>query len=1034
MPKKKKKASRPVRPASKFDRVLASSKGSSSVHPSLQASATKSSDLSCLVSIESSPQEALMGDLPAVPASVSSSVSALPDQIPSSSCFPVEAGLSNPKLPETLAISPPVVDTVCEISSTVVTSTLQGSSSSAQANLDISLPSVPNSVPSYADATKSQKMDCPWATKFKASLRNLKQMEPPSFLDDGTPVVVAPPSVLLKTAAMWKGHLVAQFHGLCPPSTKIFSDLNPIWGRYGPITVRIISETAALIFIPSTATRQWVVDIGFWQAGNCSCTVYPWSPDGLLELEELQSAPTWAVLKNVPPQLYSLEGISVIASGIGEPLHTEKSRLDPVNIGVTKVKVVIKLDSTLPSVVVVRDVQGNSARVAVEYPRPPPKCLNCGRYGHLISRCPKPLMKKIPSKKVEPSGLKEVTHPSIILPSSEFGAGSGKESLATPGGNTTKVKRRRSRSKKRSTSLPPTILLPLPVDKGKKVIASSSETGKKWVVKAMANRLATSQFTPTAAVVKGPRESVSTSFFTAADSVLGPSAIVLNSEERNAIVLNSAERNAIVDKPQVVIDDDLFPIPPGWGVMSKKTRKKLKKIWHNQMRSGAQALARGESSGGAATEANAASVLAATLPGWRMECNYCCSELGRIWLVWDPSVSVLVFKKSEQMILCSVKVPNIANSFAAAFVYGKNTDGERRLLWEEINSLSPSSPLKVSPWLLLGDFNQIAATSDHFSVIPSSFSLRGLDDFQDCLRDNDLVDIPSRGVFFTWSNHQQQNPIIRKLDRALGNNEWFNSFSSAVAVFEPPGDSDHSPCIIQLENPPIHSKKSFKYFSFLASHHTFLECMKAAWQEQTLVGSNMFMLGERLKHAKIACRRLNRIGFGNLQQKTRDALSHLEDIQSQLLTIPSDSLFRLEHVARKRWNFFALALESFYRQKSRIRWLKEGDANTRFFHRAVIAHQAKNLIKYLRADDDSKVENVEQIKDMIVSYYTHLLGSENESTVPLSVETIKALHPFRCDDTLAAKLSAIPSEEEITLAFFSMPKNKAPGPDGKEGH
>ncbi|CAL9247494.1 unnamed protein product, partial [Arabidopsis halleri] len=382
------------------------------------------------------------------------------------------------------------------------------------------------------------------------------------------------------------------------------------------------------------------------------------------------------------------------------------------------------------------------------------------------------------------------------------------------------------------------------------------------------------------------------------------------------------------------------------------------------------------------------------------------------------------------MILCSIRLPGSNVSFAAAFVYGMNTELERRLLWEEISSLASSSPLCSTPWLLLGDYNQIAATSEHFSVNPSSFSLRGIEDFQDCMRDNDLADIPSRGVFYTWSNHQLDNPIIRKLDRGMGNGKWFLSFPSATAIYDPPGDSDHSPCVITLSNLPQRSKKSFKYFSFLATHPTFLTCMASAWDKETMVGSKMFLLGEHLKEAKKACRSLNRQGFSNLQQRTSEALASLEDIQTQLLSIPSDSLFRQEHVARKRWDFFATALESFYRQKSRIRWLKEGDANTRFFHRAVLAHHAKNLIKYLRGDDDSRVENVDQIKDMIVSYYTHLLGSESESTTPFSVDTIRALHPFRCDDTLSAKLSAIPSEEEITISVFSMPKNKAPGPDG----
>ena len=258
-------------------------------------------------------------------------------------------------------------------------------------------------------------------------------------------MVVAPPSVLLKTATLWKDHLVAQFHGLCPSSNRIFNDLNPIWGRFGNITVRLISETAALIFIPSPLTRQWVVDVGFWHAGNCSCTVYPWSPDGPLELEELQSAPTWAVLRNVPPQLYSLDGISVTASGIGEPLHTEKSKLDPVNIGFTKVKVIIKLDATLPTTVVVRDSQGNTARVAVEYPRPPPKCLNCGRYGHLLSRCPKPLMKKSASKKTSPDGSSAITQAQVVLTPSIALAGIVVSPLNHSAAASSKVRRRRSR-------------------------------------------------------------------------------------------------------------------------------------------------------------------------------------------------------------------------------------------------------------------------------------------------------------------------------------------------------------------------------------------------------------------------------------------------------------------------------------------------------------------------------------------------------------------------------------------------------------
>ncbi|KAL9308685.1 putative RNA-directed DNA polymerase [Arabidopsis thaliana] len=433
--------------------------------------------------------------------------------------------------------------------------------------------------------------------------------------------------------------------------------------------------------------------------------------------------------------------------------------------------------------------------------------------------------------------------------------------------------------------------------------------------------------------------------------------------------------------------EDSFPYPPGWGAMSSKSRKRWRHKWNINRSSAADHISkvsgspRALVSGGSSSESNAPAILDSTLPSWRLDTNYCCSELGRIWIVWDPSVSVLVFKKTDRLMI------------------------------------------------LVGDFNQIAATSDHYSVLQTSIPMRGLEEFQNCLRDSDLVDIPSRGVHYTWSNHQDDNPIIRKLDRAIANGDWFSSFPSAIAVFELSGVSDHSPFIIILENLPKRSKKCFRYFSFLSTHPTFLVSLTVAWEEQIPVGSHMFSLGEHLKAAKKCCKLLNRQGFGNIQHKTKEALDSLESIQSQLLTNPSDSLFRVEHVARKKWNFFAAALESFYRQKSRIKWLQDGDANTRFFHKVILANQAKNLIKFLRMDDDVRVENVTQIKEMIVAYYTHLLGSDSDILTPDSVQRIKDIHPFRCNDTLASRLSALPSDEEITAAVFAMPRNKAPGPD-----
>lgn len=103
-----------------------------------------------------------------------------------------------------------------------------------------------------------------------------------TFAADGTPVIQAPDSVIFKPPQSSKGYLVAQFHGNPPSPTKVFNDLNPIWGKNGRIKVRFHSKGVYMILIPCEITRQWVLDVAFWHSGHCSFTVTEWSPNFVL--------------------------------------------------------------------------------------------------------------------------------------------------------------------------------------------------------------------------------------------------------------------------------------------------------------------------------------------------------------------------------------------------------------------------------------------------------------------------------------------------------------------------------------------------------------------------------------------------------------------------------------------------------------------------------------------------------------------------------------------------------------------------------
>ncbi|CAA7058378.1 unnamed protein product [Microthlaspi erraticum] len=417
--------------------------------------------------------------------------------------------------------------------------------------------------------------------------------------------------------------------------------------------------------------------------------------------------------------------------------------------------------------------------------------------------------------------------------------------------------------------------------------------------------------------------------------------------------------------------------------------------------------------------------------GWRFDSNHSPeAENGRIIVVWDPLLSVITFLKTSQLILVGVYNPATRHSFNIAFIYARNTREERVVLWDLLRELASTVPVSSSPWIVMGDFNQILSIDEAYSLLPTTISLLGMVNLQECLDSCQLFDISSRGCFYTWDNKSLTNPKARKLDRAVINEVWQDTYPNSNALFDTPGSSDHSPCLVSLSNEVTRRKIRFNFFTFFTLHPDYRTLMEEAWSSVSVSGGTTFSLYQRLRSAKACCKGLNRSSFSNIQARSKGALEAQESVQRNLLSDPSPELFHLEFEARKSWVLLSTAEESFFRQKSRVHWLKEGDSNTRFFHRSVKANLSRNIIHHLRDNNGIKVSNPEQLKSMTVAYYRDLLGSPNLAVHPFSKAQIQAIHPYRCGNVMASSLVAIPTDAEITQALFSLPKNKAPGPDG----
>lgn len=418
----------------------------------------------------------------------------------------------------------------------------------------------------------------------------------------------------------------------------------------------------------------------------------------------------------------------------------------------------------------------------------------------------------------------------------------------------------------------------------------------------------------------------------------------------------------------------------------------------------------------------------AILPGWLFDNNYAFSELGKIWILWHPSVKVVVLFKSLQMVTCEVLFPDTTDLVIVSFVYASNEISTRSVLWRDIVSQAIDPRVVGKPWAVLGDFNQILSPADHSTRTNQNMD-NSMREFSTTLFHASLVDLTYRGCSFTWWNKRKEHPVAKKIDRILVNEEWQSFFPLSVGFFDAPLFSDHSPSSIVLSSEAPRRKKPFKFFNYLLKNKDFLPLISSCWYSLNVVGSEMFRISSKLKSLKQSIRNFSKLNYSDIEKRVQEALLVLSDAQSRMLSNPSSMNADLELEAARKWEILSVAEESFFCQRSRVTWLGEGDRNTAYFHRMASSRQSTNHIHFLLNEDGNRIESQEGIHTLCINYFKDLLGSEE--THPLFYhDDIEALLGFQCSEAQRNAFDANFTVEEIKDAFFTLPRNKTSGPDG----
>lgn len=120
----------------------------------------------------------------------------------------------------------------------------------------------------------------------------------------------------------------------------------------------------------------------------------------------------------------------------------------------------------------------------------------------------------------------------------------------------------------------------------------------------------------------------------------------------------------------------------------------------------------------------------------------------------------------------------------------------------------------------------------------------------------------------------------------------------------------------------------------------------------------------------------------------------------------------------------------FWQQKARVKWLKDGDANTQYFHSLVKCKRTQLRIQQIRNSEGLLLTDQDEIMASTVEFYTTLFAREATSNHSAILSHIPSI--LTAQDNLM--LTGLLTESEVKTAVWSLDPHSAAGPDGFHGH
>ncbi|KAL0284970.1 UNVERIFIED_CONTAM: hypothetical protein Sradi_7185300 [Sesamum radiatum] len=211
------------------------------------------------------------------------------------------------------------------------------------------------------------------------------------MVQNGETIVRPSLDTIRNGAQRWATTAVGYFLGKRPYFHHVNEFARSVWPM-----VREVKATANGFFFfefKTLAAMEEVIEGGPWLFNGQAIVLQKWEPGMVLRKLQHTQVPVWIKLRHLPVELWTSEGLSVVASGVGKPLYPDAITRACTRLDFARVCVMLDISAKLLKHIVIMVPKEDGSEVAckvdVEYEWLPPKCTTVTVWAILSGTAPR---------------------------------------------------------------------------------------------------------------------------------------------------------------------------------------------------------------------------------------------------------------------------------------------------------------------------------------------------------------------------------------------------------------------------------------------------------------------------------------------------------------------------------------------------------------------------------------------------------------------------------------------------------------------